>query len=68
MTLNRIEALIDEAERRKRFLEQGLEALRETLNEATDELQKLRANAEVLPDPALTLNPNDPRKRIERTN
>jgi phage shock protein A len=47
-TLTKLEKLISEAERRKKFLEQGVEALRETLNEADAELQSLKANADSL--------------------
>jgi phage shock protein A len=47
-TLTQLEKLISEAERRKKFLEQGVEALRETLNEASAELQSLKVNADSL--------------------
>jgi uncharacterized coiled-coil DUF342 family protein len=56
-TLTQLEKLISEAERRKKFLEQGVEALRETLNEANAEIQSLKANADELRLPTLTLTP-----------
>ncbi len=47
-TFENLDKLISEAERRKKFLEQGVEALRQTLNEATAELQSLKVNADSL--------------------
>jgi phage shock protein A len=47
-TLTKLEKLISEAERRKKFLEQGVSALQETLNEANAELQSLKASADSL--------------------
>lgn len=46
--MTRLEKLIAEAETRKKFLEQGVKALQETLNEANAELQNLRASAQFL--------------------
>jgi uncharacterized membrane protein len=56
-TLTRLEKLINEAETRKRFLDRGLEALQNTLNEATAELQKLRASTDEVDNPSADLNP-----------
>jgi phage shock protein A len=52
-TLTKLEKLISEAERRKKFLEQGVSALQETLNEANAELQSLKANADELQTPSV---------------
>jgi phage shock protein A len=51
-TLTQLEKLISEAERRKKFLEQGVEALQQTLNEASAEIQRLKANADELQTPS----------------
>lgn len=61
-TLTELENLISEAESRKKFLEQGVEALQETLNEANAELQRLKVSAEVLTRPSA-----DPTKTTDKT-
>lgn len=62
-TLTQLEKLISEAESRKKFLEQGVEALRETLNEANAELQSLKASADELSTPSADLNPTTTNNR-----
>jgi phage shock protein A len=61
-TLTKLNKLISEALSRKKFLEQGVEALRETLNEANAELQTLKASADELETPSASPNPTTNRK------
>jgi phage shock protein A len=56
-TLTKLNKLISEALSRKKFLEQGVSALVETLNEATAELQNLKASADELEPPSADVTP-----------
>lgn len=53
----KLSSLIAEAETRKKFLEQGVKALKETLDEANVELQKLKVSADDLRNPSADPNP-----------
>lgn len=55
--LTQLEKLISKAESRKKFLEQGVEALQETLNEANAKLQRLKVSADELQTPSTDLDP-----------
>jgi uncharacterized coiled-coil protein SlyX len=59
-TTKRLEKLISESEIRKKFLEQGVEALNQTLKEAATEIQNLKASTKDLSRPGA-----DPTKTIE---
>lgn len=54
-TVTQLEKLISEAEIRKKFLEQGMEALTQTLKEAAAEIQDLKASTKDLSRPGADL-------------